>query len=70
MSRENDLDIHKILLDAHRKGIKEAIDRSIRTGVPLVVEVHGKIKQIKPKYKYVRVPITSTKKQARSSSKS
>jgi len=52
-------DIHEVLLEAHRKGIEQAIDLSIRTGVPLVVQEGGKIKEIKPKYKYVRVLIQS-----------
>ena len=54
-------DIQKILLEAHRQGIEEAIDLSIRTGVPLVVEENGKIRKIKPKYKYVRVLIEPEK---------
>lgn len=61
-------DIHDILLEAHRKGIEQAIDLSIRTGVPLVVQEDGKIKEIKPKYKYVRVPIQS--KSAKQTSRS
>jgi hypothetical protein len=55
--KNNKQDIHKIILEAHRKGVKQAIDLSIRTGVPLVVQENGKIKEIKPKYKYIRVPI-------------
>ena len=57
MSSKQQLDIHDILLDAHRRGVEQAIDLSIRTGVPLVIEENGKIKEVKPKYKYVRVPI-------------
>ena len=57
MPSKHKSDIHEILLEAHRKGVEQAIDLSIRTGVPLVVEENGKIKEIKPKYKYVRVPI-------------
>lgn len=52
-------DIQKMLLEVHRQGIEEAIDLSIRTGVPLVVEENGKIRRIKAKYKYVRVLIES-----------
>jgi hypothetical protein len=59
MQSKHQQDIHEILLEAHRKGIEQAIDLSIRTGVPLVVQEGGKIKEIKPKYKYVRVPIQS-----------
>jgi len=54
MPSKQKIDIHEILLEAHRKGIEQAIDLSIRTGVPLVIEKNGKIKEIKPKYKYVR----------------
>lgn len=57
MPKKPKLDIEKILLEAHRRGVEYAIDLSIRTGVPLVVEENGKIKKIKPKYKYVLVPI-------------
>jgi hypothetical protein len=57
--RNKQQDIHDILLEAHRKGIEQAIDLSIRTGVPLVIQEGGKIKEIKPKYKYIRVSIRS-----------
>lgn len=49
--------IHEIILEAHRKGVEQANDLSIRTGVPLVVEKNGKIIEITPKYKYIKVPI-------------
>lgn len=64
MSRAKNFDVNEILLEAHKRGIERAIDTSIRTGVPLVVEKNGKIIDIKPKYKYVRVPIRSSKKKA------
>lgn len=54
-------DIEELLLEAHQKGVEQAIDLSIRTGVPLVIEENGKIKEIKPQYKYVRVPIHAKK---------
>lgn len=50
-------EIHKMILEAHRKGVEQAIDFSIRTGIPLVVQENGVIREIKPKFKYVRVPI-------------
>lgn len=59
MPSKRKLDIEELLLEAHRKGVEQAIDLSARTGIPLVVEENGKIKKIKPKYKYVRVPIQS-----------
>ena len=54
---EEILDIHEILLESHKKGLEMAKDASIRTGVPLVVWRNGKICYIKPKFKYVLVPI-------------
>ena len=59
MPSKRKLDVEELLLEAHRKGVEQAIDLSARTGVPLVIEENGKIKRIKPQYKYVRVPIQS-----------
>ncbi len=59
------LHINDILLEGCKRGAKYAIDLSIRTGVPLVVEKNGKIIEIPPKYKYVRVPIKAPKKAAK-----
>ena len=61
MPKTTPLDVNEILLEAHRRGVEQAIDTSIRTGVPLVVEKRGKILKLKPKYKYVKVPIKSAK---------
>lgn len=61
MPSKRKLDVDELLLEAHRRGVEQAIDLSIRTGVPLVIQEDGKIKEIKPKYKYVRVPIHSSK---------
>jgi hypothetical protein len=58
-------DFMDLILEAHRKGVEQAIDLSARTGVPLVIEENGKIKRIKPKYKYIRVPIDSKQKSCR-----
>lgn len=58
------IDVIEILLEAHKRGQEKAIDDSIRSGVPLVVKKNGKIVKIKPKYKYVLVPITPKKKKA------
>lgn len=68
-------EIEELILEAHQKGVEQAIDLSIRTGVPLVVEENGKIREIKPQYKYVRVPIhykvvkSSSRKHKRSEGK-
>ncbi len=59
------IDTNQLLLEAHRRGVKLAIETSIRTGIPLVIEKNGKIIEIEPKYKYVKVPIKSAKKKAK-----
>lgn len=61
MPNKRKSDVLEVLLKAHREGVERAIDLSIRTGVPLVIQEAGKIKEIKPKYKYIRVPIESKK---------
>jgi len=61
MANKRERDVKELLLEAHKKGVEQAIDLSIRTGVSLVIEENGKIKEIKPQYKYVRVPIHSKK---------
>ena len=52
-------DIKKILLKAHREGVKSAVDLSARTGLLLVVEREGKIVEVKAPYKYVKVPVSA-----------
>ena len=58
MANKSEQNIEDLLLEAHRRGIENAIELSERTGTPLIVEINGKIKRIKPKFKYIRVPIT------------
>ena len=55
-------DIKQMLLKAHRLGIKQAIDTSARTNTALIVYEDGKIKAIKPSFKYVRVPVKAAAK--------
>ncbi len=62
MIKSSEIDIDKLLLKAQADGLKLAIDISIRTGTPLIVERNGKIMEIMPKYKYVRVPIKPRRK--------
>ncbi len=50
-------DINKMLLRAHRLGIRKAIETAARTNTALVVSRKGSIKMVKPKYRYVRVPV-------------
>lgn len=51
-------DINDFFLKAHALGVKRAIDLAIRTKTSLVIEKNGKIRTIKPKFKYVLVPLT------------
>lgn len=60
MPKKND--VIELMLEAHRRGVKRAKEISIRTGVPMVIEKNGKIIKIKPKYKYIKVPIKARKK--------
>lgn len=62
---QEQIELHNILLKAHAKGIEQAIDLSIRTGVPLVEYRNGKVIKVYPKYKYVKVPIKSRQKKVR-----
>jgi hypothetical protein len=64
MSKSKKPDINQMLLKAHRLGVKQAIDTSARTNTHLIVYENGKVKSVKPKFKYIRVPVeSSTKKQ-------
>ncbi len=56
------IDINQMLLKAHKLGVKKAIDVSARSNTYLVVYEGGKVKQVKPKYKYVRVDVKSSAK--------
>lgn len=56
--------LFEMILKAHKKGVKQAIDLSIRTGKPLAEFRKGKIVKIYPKYKYVKVPIKPKKGRA------
>lgn len=62
MPKSKNVDINQLLLKAHRIGVKNAIDVAARTGTSLIVFKDGKLKSVRPKYKYIRVPIDSSKK--------
>ncbi len=57
MSKSKKLDINKKLLAAHRAGVKQAIDTAARTNTSLIIFEDGRVKSVKPKFKYVRVPV-------------
>lgn len=52
-------DINDLFLKGHALGVKRAIDLAIRTKTSIIIEENGKIKSIKPKFKYVLVPLKS-----------
>lgn len=60
------IDFFETWLKGIKKGYKLALETSIRTGVPLVFEKNGKIIEVKPKYKYIKVPIKPTQKKSKS----
>ena len=68
MSKSKKPDINQMLLKAHKLGVKKAIETSARTKTSLVVYENGKVKSVKPKFKYVRVPIASLQKKQPSKS--
>ncbi len=57
MPKSKEPDINQLLLKAHRLGVNNAIDRAVRTKTPLIVFKNGKLKSVRPKYKYVRVSV-------------
>ena len=62
MAKSKQPDINQLLLKAHKLGVKQAIDLSARTNTALIVSENGKIRSIKPNFKYVRVSVKSSKK--------
>ncbi|HSX12118.1 MAG TPA: hypothetical protein VLF61_01345 [Rhabdochlamydiaceae bacterium] len=48
-------EIMDMLLDAHVRSAELAVDTAIRTGTALVFSKNGKIKKVRPKYKYILV---------------
>ncbi len=62
MDKSSKPDINDLILKSLKRSIRKAIDTACRTKTSLIVEKNGKIIAIKPKYKYVRVPIKTAKK--------
>ncbi len=67
----DDKEIMQIMINSQKKAYQAAVETAIRSGTSLVVMRKGKLVEIKPKYKYVLVPIKSAKKKkvAKSSQK-
>jgi len=62
MNKSDQLDIKAIMLAANKKSYQRAFETAVRTGTAMVFSRNGKIIEVKPKYKYVLVPIKSPKK--------
>ncbi len=62
MAKSNKPDVTDILLKGARRSVRRAIDIASRTNTSLIVEKDGKIVAVKPKYKYIRVPVKTAKK--------
>lgn len=54
--------MNKLLLEAQKRGFEYAVEKAIRTNTALVFSKNGKIKKVKPKYKYVLVSTEKAKK--------
>jgi hypothetical protein len=63
MPKDKEVNINEMLLKAHKLAVKNAIETSIRTKTSLIVYKDGKVKSVKPPFKYVLVPIKTSKKQ-------
>ena len=62
MAKSDKPDINDSLLKGHKLGIQKAKDIASRTNTSLIVQKGDKIVAVKPKYKYVRVPVKTAKK--------
>ena len=62
MPKSKEPDINQLLLKAHKLGVKKAIEKSAWTKTSLIIYENGKVKAVRPKFKYVRVPTETSKK--------
>lgn len=64
----DDKEIMQIIIKSQEKAYQTALEIAIRSGTSLIGTRKGKVVKIKPKYKYVLVPIKSKKKKTRKKS--
>ncbi len=64
---KNKKDFTQAIIDAHSRCIELATEIAIRTQTALILNRNGKIVAIKPPFKYVLVPIKSSKKKRKKS---
>jgi hypothetical protein len=58
----DDKEIMRIIIKSQEKAYQTALETAIRSGTSLIGTRKGKVVKIKPKYKYVLVPIKASKK--------
>jgi hypothetical protein len=66
MPKSDEIDMDRIILAAQKRSYQIAFEAAVRTGTALIVNRNGKIVRVKPKFKYVMVPIKSAKKKGKS----
>jgi len=65
MAKSSKFDINQMFLKAHKKVVKNVIERAARTRTSLVSCEDGKVKMVKPNIKYLGyAPIDLVKKKA------
>jgi hypothetical protein len=62
MIEMDDKEIMQVMINSQKKAYQAVLETAIRSGTSLVVMRKGKLVEFKPKYKYVLVPIKSSKK--------
>ena len=70
MIEMDDNEIMQVMIKSQKKAYQAALETAVRSGTSLVVKRKGKLVEFKPKYKYVLVPIKSSKKKKSSRKKS
>jgi hypothetical protein len=70
MIEMDDNEIMQVMIKSQKKAYQAALETAVRSGTSLVVMRKGKLVEFKPKYKYVLVPIKSSKKKKSSRKKS
>ncbi|HEX4840236.1 MAG TPA: hypothetical protein VFU89_07340 [Rhabdochlamydiaceae bacterium] len=60
----DDKEIMQAMINSQKKAYQAAFENAVRTGTALVVMRKGKLVEFKPKFKYVLVPVKSSKKKS------
>ncbi len=68
MSKPKKIDINELVMKTHKGGVKQAIELAARTNTSLVIYENGRLKSVKPNFKYVRAPIKPVVKRSKAPS--